>query len=87
MREALVNVARHAPAARVRVRCEVVSAGLDLEVVDDGTSTNRFERGTGTGLRGLTELVATVGGRLEHGTLETGFRVAAHLPCDVRVPA
>jgi signal transduction histidine kinase len=61
--EALTNVARYASAgsATVVVRREV--AGLLVEVTDDGKGG--ADPATGTGLRGLTDRVEALGGRLE----------------------
>ena len=47
-----------------------------------------FDHGSGTGLRGLAELVHGHGGRLEHGSAtDAEFRVTAYLPTTAGVPA
>lgn len=79
MQEALTNVARHAgtPAARV----EVVYGDDDLvmQVDDDGPVRAAVARGTG--ITGMTERAAALGGELQAGPRpEGGFRVRAWLP-------
>lgn len=85
IREAVVNVARHAPGAPAAVR--VCRSGNDLavEVLDEGSRRRTTLEGTGTGLRGLAETLESVGGRLEWGAREPrGFRVAAVIPQEQR---
>ncbi len=85
IREAIVNVARHAPGASASVRVHRSGNDLSIEVVDDGTSEGATLTGTGTGLRGLAETLETTGGKLEWGQREAGgFRVAALIPQERR---
>ena len=69
--EALSNVARHAHAARVRVRFAVDAEGALLEIADDGRGFAVPDRltalihGGHLGLVGAMERAATIGGRLE----------------------
>src|SRR5262245_37555593 len=60
--EALTNVARHARATAVAVAVGVVAGRLVVEVGDDGVGGADVARGTG--LAGLAERVAALGGRL-----------------------
>lgn len=60
--EALTNVARHAHARNVTLRLGAVGAGVELVVADDGIGTNGAA--AGTGLRGMHERAALVGGTL-----------------------
>ncbi|MEU4211087.1 histidine kinase [Streptomyces sp. NPDC026206] len=90
--EALTNVRRHAPGARlVEVRLERVrtaggAAAVEVEVVNDAGTGNRTalrrERDGhgGRGLSGLRERVRAAGGTLSYGPHEGGWRVAAVLP-------
>jgi signal transduction histidine kinase len=81
--EALTNIVRHAPAARVvRVVVQVGQSGLTLEVTDDGprhpswTGTSR-----GFGLIGMRERVEALGGDFEAGPgPDRGWIVRAVLP-------
>ena len=77
--EALANVAKHAGANQVSVRLSCANGRLLLEVEDDG-------RGgadpLGSGLRGLADRVAAVGGHLDVANVPgSGTRVSAEMPC------
>ena len=88
IREALVNVARHAPTADARVRIVAEQGQLVVEVTNEARHGVRFDHGTGTGLRGLAEVVHGHGGHLEHGSsTEAEFRVTAYLPTTAGVSA
>ncbi len=85
IREAVVNVARHAPGASAAVRVHRSGNDLSVEVVDDGSQERAVLKGTGTGLRGLAETLESMGGKLEWGHREPGgFRVAALIPQERR---
>jgi signal transduction histidine kinase len=87
VREALTNASRHAPGAPVEVHLAYREDDLVAEVRDAGSVTGGFTGGSGTGLLMLAEHVARLGGRLEHGPGEHGYRVAVHLPVPRSVPA
>ncbi|GAA1815530.1 sensor histidine kinase [Actinomadura chokoriensis] len=82
VQEGLTNARKHAPGADVRV---AVRAGddLDIEIVNrlpPGPPAAPLP-GSGSGLVGLAERVALVGGTLEHGRTAGGrFRLRARLP-------
>ncbi|NJC12648.1 histidine kinase [Micromonospora profundi] len=94
--EALTNVARHAgPAALAHLTVAVRDGTVHWEVTDDGHGGGRGlvpasgERGGrppvvpgggGHGITGMRERVDVLGGRLEVGATETGWRVRAVLP-------
>lgn len=81
VREAVVNVARHAPGSRARVTVDLRDERLLVEVVDDGSAATRFTSGTGTGLTGLADALTASGGQLEWGPRDQGgFRVAGSIP-------
>ncbi|QYN37224.1 sensor histidine kinase [Pseudonocardia sp. DSM 110487] len=72
LREGITNVIRHSGANR----CEVRLGPRCLEIRDDGRPTNGVA--AGTGLTGLTERMAAVGGRLTAEPLPgKGFRLCA----------
>jgi signal transduction histidine kinase len=77
--EALVNTVKHADAATVAIDVRDEGCGLCVEVTDDGAGG---ADPAGSGLRGLADRVAAVGGRLTvrspHGG---GTQVMAALPC------
>ena len=78
--EALANVAKHAEAAQAEVRVTRVGDVLRVEVRDDGQGG--ADPAGGSGLRGLTDRVAGVDGRL---TVDSppggGTTLIAEVPC------
>jgi signal transduction histidine kinase len=78
--EALANIGRHAAASAARIRVwPGRDAGLRLEVADDGVGGARI--GAGSGLRGLADRVAALGGALTiDSPLGRGTRVSVELP-------
>jgi MYXO-CTERM domain-containing protein len=88
VQEALTNVTRHAGRpATATVRLGYAPDQLTVEVVDDGPGAEDSS-GTGTGLLGMAERAAALGGHLDAGPRpDGGFRVAAWLPVRERVPA
>ncbi len=86
LREALVNVARHAPGAPARVVLEQVGDTIRLEVGDHGEHSGPGTEGTGTGLVGLAAELRAGGGTLSWGTTAAGgFRVRAEVPLEAVV--
>ncbi|MGW8362820.1 sensor histidine kinase [Streptomyces wedmorensis] len=84
LQEALTNVLRHCGPVPVRVRIGMVADRLDLEVTNplpDGTSlTIGGSGGSGSGLRGIRERAALLGGQVDTGPHGGGWRVHARLP-------
>jgi signal transduction histidine kinase len=77
--EALANAAKHAGAAQVVVEVRETGEGLCVEVGDDGVGGADAD---GSGLRGLADRVATLGGELSvRSPRGGGTRVAARVPC------
>jgi signal transduction histidine kinase len=77
--EALTNVARYAEASSARVEVRRDGEELVVEVVDDGVGG--VDPSVGTGLRGLDDRVAAVGGTLEiDSPIGGGTRVRARIP-------
>lgn len=88
VREAIVNVARHAPGASARVVIGVADGALTVEVVDNGSGMGSLVEGTGMGLTGLARSVAAGGGTLVWGPGSAGgFQVAARIPTTKPTPA
>ncbi|MFJ8543725.1 sensor histidine kinase [Streptomyces sp. NPDC093586] len=80
LQEALTNVLRHAGAVPVRVRVRVADGSLGLEVrnplPDEGAG-----QGRGSGLRGIRERAALLGGRARTGPDDAGdWQVRVELP-------
>jgi signal transduction histidine kinase len=91
--EALQNVAKYAGASRAEVRLREEDGTLVFEVEDDGAGFNPEARGYGTGLQGMADRLAALGGELRiesapgrgttvRGTVPTG--VASSEPAESR---
>jgi signal transduction histidine kinase len=89
--EALTNVRKHAPGAAVRVELDVgvaESGALDLRVRDGGHTRDGASvvvgslagSGGGYGLRGMRERAQILGGSLQAGPDDDGWRVELRLP-------
>ncbi len=80
--EALTNVLKHAAGARAAVALDYGVDRVALTVDNDRTSPSTVlaETGGGHGLRGITERIALIGGRVEAGPSSSGWRVAAEVP-------
>jgi signal transduction histidine kinase len=83
VQESLTNVRRHAGPAAVAVRLEYGDRDLTVRVEDDGRGPGAPGPGRsgGSGLTGMRERAAAVGGKLEAGARPGGgFQVVAWLP-------
>ncbi|MGI5164118.1 histidine kinase [Spirillospora sp. CA-253888] len=84
--EALTNVRKHAPGARVRIVLDYRAAEVALEVADTGSTEPGLDAvgagaaGAGYGLVGMRERAELIGGTLEAGPEDKGFRVALKVP-------
>jgi len=78
--EALANIAKHSNAAHAWIRADLTSRGLLLEIGDDGVGGADAARGSG--LAGLSDRVAVVGGSMSVSSPSGGPTVLkAELPC------
>jgi signal transduction histidine kinase len=78
--EALANVAKHAGARRASVNVSRLERTLVVEVSDSGAGGARIDNGSG--LRGLTDRLATVSGSLQIDSPPgEGTRIRAEIPC------
>ncbi|WP_339129072.1 sensor histidine kinase [Streptomyces sp. f51] len=86
LREAVTNVVRHSDATRCEITVDGTVDLVRLTVSDNGTGASPAEPEPGvggTGLKGLTERLATAGGSLRAGrTPRGGFEVRAELPVE-----
>jgi signal transduction histidine kinase len=83
VQEALTNTRKHAGRVRTRITVRYGERELELEVADEGPgpSANGAKAGSGHGLVGMRERVASYGGELHAGRgPEGGFVVRASLP-------
>lgn len=79
LQESLTNVLRHAGSVPVRVRVAVADGTLALEVRNPLTADIPGP-GRGSGLRGIRERAALLGGRARTGPHEGDWQVHAELP-------
>jgi signal transduction histidine kinase len=78
--EALANIAKHSKAGRAWVRGELAGGLLVLEIGDDGVGGAEVSRGSG--LSGLTDRVAVVGGTVSVSSPTGGpTSLRVELPC------
>ncbi|MFJ8214124.1 sensor histidine kinase [Streptomyces sp. NPDC096033] len=82
LQEALTNVLRHCGPVPVRVRVEMAEGRLELEVTNPLPDRPSFSTGGGSGLRGIRERAALLGGEAETGPHQGGWRVRARLPLE-----
>ncbi|MFJ5530782.1 sensor histidine kinase [Streptomyces sp. NPDC093261] len=79
--EALTNVRKHAPGAKVHLRLEYAEHHVTLDVRDSGGSPGELTgSGAGYGLLGMRERAELLGGSLEAGPDEEGFVVTLKVP-------
>jgi PAS domain S-box-containing protein len=79
--EALANVAKHAEASEATVRIEAAADHLRVSVTDDGRGGAAPDLAGGSGLAGLTDRVAAVGGTLAIASpAGAGTTLTAELP-------
>src|SRR5215472_2658579 len=102
LREAVTNVIRHSRARHCRIRLTERPGELSLEVTDDGRgfasqdpkvpgAEDAPDGPKGSGLRGVSERLSAIGGRLSLGPAEAsgskgpghGFRLVATVPAEV----
>ena len=78
--ESLTNVAKYAHASRATVVIRRSAGDLVVEIADDGVGG--ADVAGGSGLRGLTDRIEALGGRLEvESPVGGGTRVRAEMPC------
>ncbi|MFJ8976613.1 sensor histidine kinase [Streptomyces sp. NPDC102282] len=79
LQESLTNVLRHAGSVPVRVRIAVAEERLELEVANP-LPASPHGPGGGSGLRGIRERAALLGGKARTGPHEGEWKVHASLP-------
>jgi signal transduction histidine kinase len=80
VQEALTNVRKHVAAERVEVSLRYLPEHVELLVANDGASRRSPVDSGGHGLMGMRERAERLGGTLESGPTDTGFRVRLLLP-------
>ncbi|GAA1875043.1 sensor histidine kinase [Actinomadura bangladeshensis] len=81
VQEALTNVTRHSTASTATVRVGFAEDEVTVSVEDDGVPSPPGASGDGSGIRGMRDRAASLGGALEAGPgPDGGFTVRACLP-------
>jgi signal transduction histidine kinase len=81
LQEALTNVVKHTDRAPVRIAIDRGDGVLTIRVLNGPSASKGSSGGSGSGLAGMRERVAALGGSLDAGPLPNGgFRVQATLP-------
>lgn len=79
--ESLANIVKHAPAAETNVRLEIGAQSLTLRIDNRLQVPVTTPSGhVGSGLRGMRERVALLGGELRAGPVSEGWSVSARVP-------
>ncbi|ARF76959.1 two-component sensor histidine kinase [Kitasatospora albolonga] len=81
LQESLTNVLRHAGPVTVRVTITVAAGQLELEVANPLSGAAGLP-GSGSGLRGIRERAALLGGKAHAESREGEWRVSVSLPLD-----
>ena len=88
VQESLTNAAKHAPGSTVSLRLGRADGTLTVELANAvGSARGPDAGGTGTGLLGLRERAAAVGGTVRAGADRGTWTVRADLPTTVPAPA
>lgn len=83
VREGVTNVIRHSRARRCTITISEEAGWVRATIADDGRGLTQDEggSGSGSGLSGLAERTAVLGGRLDAGSVEgNGFRLVVEAP-------
>jgi two-component system sensor histidine kinase DesK len=85
VREGVTNVIRHSRAQHCLIRITSTDEYVRAEVINDGYSREKSSKAeSGSGLSGLAERVARLGGRIETGTLPSlngiGYQLKVEIP-------
>ncbi len=79
--EALQNVAKYAQASGATITFSNGSGALDFEVADDGVGFDASATTYGTGLQGMADRIAAIGGTIRVDAAPgRGTRVIGHIP-------
>jgi signal transduction histidine kinase len=78
--EALTNIRKHADATSVDVDLRYTPRGTELTIENQGAAHPSSIESGGYGLSGMRERAELLGGTVEAGPTESGFRVCLRLP-------
>jgi signal transduction histidine kinase len=82
--EALNNIAKYAKARSARIGLSASNGSLAFEVTDDGVGFDTAVTGYGTGIQGMADRLAALGGEVEvRSSPGTGTTVRGRIPVEV----
>ena len=85
--EALQNVAKYAGATKATVRLSQANGDLTFEVIDDGVGFDPAAASRGSGLQGIADRLAALGGSVDiRSAPGDGTTVAGRVPVPVTAP-
>ncbi|MFF3601812.1 sensor histidine kinase, partial [Kitasatospora indigofera] len=88
VREATTNILRHSGATRAAIRLRVTPEGCSLSISNNGVSdVGTADDARGSGLIGLRERVAALGGELEAAAIADRFELRVQVPARVGAAA
>lgn len=88
VREATTNILRHSSATRAAIRLRVTPDGCLLSISNNGVSdAGMADDSRGSGLAGLRERVAALGGQLDAATVGDSFELRVRVPARVGAAA
>jgi signal transduction histidine kinase len=83
VQEGVANALKHANCGHVNVTVRFAGDGVEVEIADDGSTSNGSGRSEGESLAGMRERVALYGGTLETGPRSGGgYMVRVQLPVE-----
>ena len=83
--EALQNVAKYAEASRATIALSNGDGSLSFTVTDDGAGFDAAQTSYGTGLQGIADRLAALGGTLDvHSSKGEGTTVTGRLPAEAK---
>ncbi|WP_084534871.1 sensor histidine kinase [Nocardia yamanashiensis] len=78
--ESLANIAKHAPGASARLRIALCAKDITVEIGNTLPAGAAVRPGRGMGIDGMRQRTALLGGDLQAGPADDGWRVYARIP-------
>ena len=78
LQEAMTNALTHGDAKNIDIRFWLSDGTISISIEDDGKGSKDIEQGIG--LKGMTERLAEVSGRLSYENSSSGFFIRAEIP-------
>ncbi len=78
--ESLANIAKHAPGASARLRIQLCAKDISVEIRNTLPTGAALRPGRGMGIDGMRQRAVLLGGELQAGPVDDGWRVFARIP-------